>query len=182
NLVFSPGGGNGIVINDPDANEGTGLVQITLGVTHGTLTLSRLTGLSFSAGDGTSDGTMTFTGTLLDINAALDGLTFAPAANYNGAATIDLTVDDRGNVGSGGILSDNKVLALTIVAVNDGPVNTAPGPQTTNEDTARTFSSARGNAISIFDQDSDESGGQLQVTLAAADGRLTLGSLVGLTF
>src|SRR5439155_11915123 len=154
NLVFSPGGGNGIVINDPDANEGTGLVQITLGVTHGTLTLSRLTGLSFSAGDGTSDGTMTFTGTLVDINAALDGLTFSPDLNYNGGALLTVTTDDLGNTGIGGSLTDTDSVAITINAVNDAPVITLPvGPQATNEDTTLVLSSSNGNAISIADVD-----------------------------
>ena len=30
---------------------------------------------------------MTFTGTLADINTALNGLSFQPAANFNGAAS-----------------------------------------------------------------------------------------------
>jgi hypothetical protein len=60
---------------------------VTLSATHGTLTLSQLTGLTFTVGDGTADATMTFTGTMANINAALNGLTYAPTADYNGAAT-----------------------------------------------------------------------------------------------
>jgi hypothetical protein len=179
-LVLSSANGNLISIGDVDV--AGGLMQVTLTATHGKLTLASLSGLTFTVGDGTQDGTMTFRGTLTDINAALNGLIFSPALNYNGGATIDVTVDDRANVGSGGILSDSQVLPVTINAVNDAPVNTVPGAQTTNEDTPITFSSGNGNAISIFDLDSDESNGPLQITLTAADGKLTLGSLTGLTF
>jgi hypothetical protein len=48
-------------------------VQVTLTATNGTLTLSGTTGLSFSGGDGTADASMTFTGTITNINAALAG-------------------------------------------------------------------------------------------------------------
>src|SRR5205823_9697984 len=81
-LVFSAANGNAISISDVDA--GNGLVQVTLSVDNGTLTLGQLTGLTFTTGDGTADGTMTFTGTMVDINAALDGMGFTPASLYNG--------------------------------------------------------------------------------------------------
>jgi hypothetical protein len=34
---------------------------------------------------------MTFNGTLASVNAALNGMTFAPTANYNGPASIAIT-------------------------------------------------------------------------------------------
>ena len=40
---------------------------------------------------------MTFTGTMANINAALNGLSFAPTANYNGAASLQITTNDQGN-------------------------------------------------------------------------------------
>ena len=52
---------------------------------------------------GASDATMTFTGTVDEINAALNGMTFLPSLNYNGtAATVGITTDDLGNTGTGG--------------------------------------------------------------------------------
>ena len=51
--------------------------------------------LSFSVGDGSADSTMTFTGTIADINTALDGLTYTPSGGYNGYATLTITTDDR---------------------------------------------------------------------------------------
>ena len=53
------------------------------------------------------------------------------------------------------------------------PVNTLPGDQTTNEDTAKTF------AISVADGDDPAS---IQVTLTAANGTMTLATTAGLTF
>src|SRR5262249_40985160 len=76
---------------------------------------------TFSVGNGVSDPTMTFTGTLAKINAALDGLKFRPNPNYNGAAAIDITVDDQGNTRAGGAQSASTSVALTINPVNDRP-------------------------------------------------------------
>ena len=98
-----------------------GTVQVTLSASTGALTLGGIAGLSFTTGDGTSDARMQFTGTVAAVNTALDGLTFTPPANYNGAAGIGLVVDDQGNTGSGGALSDTQAIAVTINAVNDAP-------------------------------------------------------------
>ncbi len=60
------------------------------------------------------------------------------------------------------------------------PVNTVPGAQTTNEDTALVFSTANGNAIRIAD--ADAGGANNQVTLTAAHGSFTLSGVTGLVF
>ncbi|MBT0960381.1 DUF4347 domain-containing protein, partial [Denitromonas iodatirespirans] len=88
-LVFSVGNGNAISVSDPDA--GGNPVEVSLSVTHGALTLAGTTGLSFISGDGTADATMTFRGTVTDINNALNGLSYTPTADYNGGATLTLT-------------------------------------------------------------------------------------------
>ena len=100
-LVFSTAGGNAISINDVDA--GSSVVQVTLNGSHGLLSLAATTGLTFSTGDGSADATMTFTGTIANINAALDGLNFSPTANYNGAASLQIITNDQGNSGAGGV-------------------------------------------------------------------------------
>src|SRR6185503_9589907 len=68
-LTFSSANGNALSVADSDATT----VRVTLTSTNGTLTLSGLTGLAFTAGDGTADATMTFSGTKAAVNAALDG-------------------------------------------------------------------------------------------------------------
>src|SRR5262249_48776990 len=151
NLTFSGGNSNLISISDVDA--GASSVRVTLTATNGTLTLSGITGLSFTAGDGTADPTMTFTGTMANINAALAGMVYSPTANYNGAATVQISTNDLGNTGSGGALGDTDTVNLTINAVNDAPVNSVPAAQTTNEDFTLTFSTGNGNLISVADVD-----------------------------
>ena len=96
--------------------------QLTLTAPNGTLTLSGTSGLSFIAGDGTADGTMTFTGTIADINAALAGMSFAATANFNGAASLEIITNDQGNTGTGGAQSDTDTVAITVNPVNDAPV------------------------------------------------------------
>jgi hypothetical protein len=65
---------------------------------------------------------MTFVGTISEINNALEGLRFDPTPDYNGPATIDITVDDQGNIGSGGAKTDLDTINITVTAVNDAPV------------------------------------------------------------
>jgi CSLREA domain-containing protein len=177
-LVFSSAAGNPISVADVDA--GTGALSMTLAATNGTLTLASSAGLTFSSGDGTSDTSMSFSGTSANINAALSGLTFAPAADYSGPASITVTTNDLGNTGSGGAQSNADTIAITINPVNDPPVNTVPGGQSTSEDTALVFSSTAGNSIGVADVDAG--GNPVRITLSASHGALTLASTSGLTF
>ena len=117
-LVFSIANGNAIAVADVDA----ATLRVTLAATNGTLTLASLAGLAFTAGDGTADATMTFTGTAAAINAALNGLSFLGTLNYNGPATVAITTEDLGQTGAGGPLQDADVVNITVNAVNDAPV------------------------------------------------------------
>ena len=81
-LVFDAAHGNAIRIQDVDA--GGGRLLVTLSADHGLLRLSRVAGLTFMNGTANGSATLTFTGTLADINAALDGLVYEAAANYVG--------------------------------------------------------------------------------------------------
>jgi hypothetical protein len=125
-LVFNPGNGNLISISDVDA--GGGSMQVTLTCTNGSMTLSGTTGLSFTVGSGSGDSTMTFTGTITDINSALNGLTYTPAAGYSGAASIQITTNDQGNTGSGGIKTDTDTIALTVNSIKIAQTITFAGP------------------------------------------------------
>src|SRR6185369_13810812 len=79
-LTFSSGNGNQISVADVDA--GTSVIQVSLTVTNGTLTLNGVAGLNFAcggcSGDGTADSSMTFQGTISNINTALNGMSFTP--------------------------------------------------------------------------------------------------------
>jgi hypothetical protein len=113
-LVLSTANNDKFSIADVDA--GSAAVQVTLAATHGTLTLAGTTGLTFTTGTGTADATMTFEGALSDVDTALDGLTYRPAAGYSGAAALQVDVDDQGNTGSGGSRTAERVVAVNVIS------------------------------------------------------------------
>ncbi|MBX3454403.1 MAG: DUF4347 domain-containing protein, partial [Ferrovibrio sp.] len=179
NLTFSTGNGNAVVVTDSDDFGGS--LTVTLSVSHGTLTLSGLTGLTFGTGDGTADASMTFTGSKTAINNALQGLIYRGNLNYNGADTLSITVNDNGNSGAGGAQQTTDTVAITVHPVNDTPTVTVPSAQTTNEDTPIAFDATK--LISFADVDDGESGGtnSMTVILSVSHGTLNLSSLTGLT-
>ncbi|GJG97587.1 VCBS domain-containing protein [Cupriavidus pauculus] len=122
----------GLTISDPDA--GTGLINVTLSVSHGVLTLSPGAAAIVAGALGT--GSFTLQGSQADINAALATLVYTPSANFNGNETLVIRTDDRGqrgDVDGDGIpfeptddnLSDTDSLAITVIAVNDAPIAVA---------------------------------------------------------
>jgi len=115
-LIFSGGNGNLISVGDVDAGGGT--LRVTLSGSNGLITLPGTTGLSFIAGSGTNDGTMTFEGSIADINAALNGLIFSPTPGYNGAASLQVVTSDLGLTGSGGTQADSDTIAITVNSIN----------------------------------------------------------------
>lgn len=110
-IVFS--GATRVSIADVDASSST--MQVTLTADHGgTVTLSGTAGLTFTSGDGTDDGTVTFRGTRTALNTALDGLHYTPGSGYTGSASLTIATSDLGATGSGGAQTDTDVIALTI--------------------------------------------------------------------
>jgi hypothetical protein len=85
---------------------------VTLSVSHGTLTLASTTGLTFTTGDGTSDATIVFTGTLTNINNALSTVTYNKTASFVGADTLTFTTNDQGNTGAGGAQSTTSTVTI----------------------------------------------------------------------
>ncbi len=167
-------------ISVADVDSASQPVRITLAGTNGTMTLSGVAGLTFDpasgSNDGTADSNLVFTGTTAAVNAALNGMTFTPTADYAGGATITVTTDDQGHTGSGGALTDTDVLGITVTAVNDAPVNTAPASFSVNEDTDFTFT---GGTLQIADIDAG--GSAVKVSLDATSGTVTLSTLTNLT-
>ncbi len=92
-------------------NSGASSMTVTVSVTNGTLTLAGTAGITISSGANGS-ATMTFSGSPSAINAALNGLTYAPTANYNGASTLTFSVN-------GGSLSDTDTVPITVNPVPD---------------------------------------------------------------
>ena len=168
-LVFSTGGGDLISITDVDA---AGFpVQVALNVSNGVITLAGTAGLAFTTGDGTADASMTFTGTVANINAALDGLSFVPTADYSGSAFLSVTVNDQGASGLGGALIDADFATITVAGVNDAPAGTdftiAMAPNTSYTFTAANFG--------FTDTDVGDTLNAVRIDAVPLAGTLTLG-------
>lgn len=150
-LVFSAANGNAITVADQDAYLGLsspsatltsvdGIVEVKLDAVSGRLTLGKLTGLTFTAGDGTSDATMTFSGTITDVNAALDGLVYDTTLNFFGLVSnaITITTSDLGNFGPlpTTVRTTTSLVEVDVLAVNDAPTfdPIAGNPPAANED------------------------------------------------
>ncbi|WP_297696753.1 DUF2341 domain-containing protein, partial [uncultured Eudoraea sp.] len=90
-LTFSVANGNPVSIG----NDSGAITTVELSVANGTLTLAQTTGLTIDAGaDGSA--TMTVTGTVEDINAALDGLQYTPTTSYVGSDTLTVVSSEDG--------------------------------------------------------------------------------------
>lgn len=142
----------GISIADSDDFGAAEKVTLDLGASpKGTITLSTLTGLTFTTGDGTADTKMVFTGTKADINAALATLKFTPTGNINTVGggneqSLSISVDDQGNTGVNGALTDSKTVLITITPVNDAPTRTAAS--TALADVPEDSAAPTGNTVS----------------------------------
>ncbi|MES2354813.1 MAG: NosD domain-containing protein [Pseudomonadota bacterium] len=116
-VIFSSTNGNGISVADVDARN----LQITLSITNGALTLSRTTGLSFSSGSGIRDTTMTFVGSISNINSALNGLRFDATSSASGPSILTLISNDLGNSGTGGAKHTTSNISISVDFVQQIP-------------------------------------------------------------
>ncbi len=113
-LTFSVATSNAIAIQD-DVRDYP--LEVTLSVSHGLLSLSRLAGLTFSTGISKLAlrfPVITFSGTLTNINRALNGLTYTPTTGFLDTDFLQISTNDLGAFGRGGILTDTDNLTITI--------------------------------------------------------------------
>jgi Ca2+-binding RTX toxin-like protein len=142
----------GLSVSDVDSNA----LTVTLSVSHGTLTANPGGSGAMVAGNGS--GTVVISGTQSQINAALaavNGLTYTPSPDYNGADTLQMVTSD-------GALSDSDSVAITVSAVADIVGDAA----TTNEDVAAN--------IFVLSNDSFEGSPAITGFSQGANGTVTL--------
>ncbi|MEP6262889.1 MAG: Ig-like domain-containing protein [Gillisia sp.] len=165
-------------ISFSDLDAGSNAVTATFSVASGTL--SATSGGGVTVGSTSTDRTLS--GAINDINTFISAgnLKFTTALNATANVTLSITINDNGNTGSGGDLTDQVNVTLNVTAVNDPPVNIIPGSQQTDQNVAVVFSSGNGNPISVSDVDAG--GGTLRVTLTAGNGSITLSDITGLSF
>ncbi len=98
----------------------------------------------------------------LSLNAN-GSFTYQPHANFNGEDGFSYNVQDPDGE------TDSATVSLSVTPVNDPPVVTVPGAQTTPEDVPIVIS-----GVSVSDPDVDEGTGLLQVILSVMSGTVTV--------
>ena len=166
---------------------GTGGGSVTITPSTGTINAPTTCG-----GSGTAQSSQTVTSTCspnitTSVNAATvtfnatasGGSTFA---GWSGQADLSPSTCSGTTNPCSAVLGSSATLTVTFnaAAVNQPPVNTVPGAQTTNEDASKTFSLGGANQISIADPDAGVAA--VRVSLTATNGTLTLSSPAGLSF
>ncbi len=163
----------GVSVSDVDV--GGSPMAIVLSANAGALlSLTTLTDLTFTSGDGTSDTTMSFSGTTSAVNAALATLTVA-SPTPNVTITVTITANDQGATGVGGPLDDTDALAIGFGSADLPPFNTTPSSLSTNEDVALVI-----NGVSVADADADADD-TVTMVLTVTHGTLSLNGTTGLT-
>ena len=142
---------------DPDAFDSTAN-SITLSVTKGTLYFHS-TNNTVTGGAGATDvgtGSVTLTGTKLQLDTALANLRYLSNTDYNGNDVLTVTVTDGGKNGldgddtSGGGTNTGTV-NIAILPVNDAPTVTLPGANGYHAITGGSYVFSGATAISIAD-------------------------------
>ncbi|BAZ40116.1 hypothetical protein NIES4101_60770 [Calothrix sp. NIES-4101] len=128
-LVFSSSNNNAITISDVDA--GTNKVEVKLTTTNATFSINNNNSVIIS---GNQTANLKLTGTVSNINTALNGLIFRPNANFNGETSIEIVTNDLGSTGGGISQTDIDTIAVTVTSINDVPSFIKGGNQPINED------------------------------------------------
>ncbi len=162
---------NGLSVSDVDGNAGS--ETVTLSVTSGTLTVTAGTSGAGVAGSGT--GSVTITGTLVQINALLNtdaSSTVSYIDSVGGAKTLTLLIHDNGNTGGGDLSAQDT--ALIQIDVPPAVGNTG---QTVGYTEQQTSPSAVviDNDLTVTDADAPGAGAQIH----SATAKISSGGFAG---
>ena len=168
-LLLAPSQSDLITLADSQA--GSNADTLTLSASDGTLALGSTSGLTSISGNGSS--TVTISGTLANLNAAIDGLVYTPTTGYSGSAPLTISLNDAGDS-----LTGSATVAITVSPISP-PTITALANIDVNEDSTLLFAPSQSDTITL----SDSFAGSTPLTLALSvnDGTLALGSTNGLT-
>jgi hypothetical protein len=112
----------GLSVADADAAGATAF-SVRLSVNVGTVSAAAGSGVTISNNNSAS---VLLTGAIADINALLaSGITYTPASQFIGTATLTMLSNDAGNTGSGGALSDSDSAPINVVYATSYTENTA---------------------------------------------------------
>ena len=155
----------------PLAEDSDDTVSATLTVSHGTLHVASLSGVTVSGDD---SATLTLSGSAADVNRLLAGLTYTPSAEYEGSDALHLSVTSR----DGSNTYPTAATASTAITVNpvaEPPMASAPTKATTSANTATDIS---GVVVGPAAEDADDT---VIVLLTVAHGTLAVSPAAGVT-
>jgi hypothetical protein len=151
-LVFSPSFGNAIIVTDADAGSDALNVTVTATGGIGTLTANNAAGATIN-GNGTTS--LTINGSLVAINAALDGLTLTPPST-TASGSINIVADDLGH-NPGPPRTGQHSISITVsvptgpFAVSDVPGGLVEGSASYSINVLSNDLATSGNQAVIFD-------------------------------
>jgi hypothetical protein len=147
-------------------------LELQITAVPGTVDLSTISDLD---GTGNGTGTLSYTGRLSDLNAALSDMVYTPPASEQGLElTLNIVVSDLGNTGEDDqVQSAASAIHIGSTSVNDAPVISAPTTMVTDEDTPVIFSSDGIERLAISDSDVGDEDMSFTITSV---GTVTLGS------
>ena len=152
---------------------GTGTIQVSLQLASGTLTLGSTTGVSIDSGANGSDS-ITFTGTVAEVNNALDGLQYTSLDDA--AITSDVLTINVSDLGHNSF--DQPEVAQQQVLINNNYFIQPTGTQYVAPGSNVVFNVANGNTLAVLPHGSD----QEELQISDSQGTLKLASTTGLTF
>ena len=180
NLVIA-----GISVSDIDADN----ILITLNAGNGVISLNQINALTFIEGDGSEDNQLSFTGSLTNINAALNNLIYRSEVNFEGQDTLQITVNDLGNTGEGVAAEETQHLMINVEATNFDPVAEEDKFLTVEQDSGETSLEIKpptdvdGDTLTItIETVPNEGSVRLNNTLVTIDQELTPQELTQLVF
>ncbi len=180
-LPFSTAQGTRIFVTDIDAGNAADFT-VSLSVADGQLTLTSINRVVVT-GKGTASDPLVMIGSLLDIDAAINGGLIYLPSGFLGTTTLTILSNDKGNSGAGGELTDIDTMTIQVIDpsnINDPPVNHLPAPVITTS-TPITFSQVGGNSLFVIDIDAG-SINSIRVTFTVGTGTLSLLSNAYVTF
>lgn len=159
--AFAFSGAQAVTISDVDA--GSGGLDLTVAVTHGSLHFLHVTDTTIVAGADLHVRDLPL-GTL---NQLLQDIVFTPDAHFTGQASIHIGVNDEGHTGSGGAQTDSETILIDVA--RDQPPVAADDKAMTDEDTALPVAAVNGVLANDIDPDPGETATLTIVTGATGD-------------
>ena len=130
---------NSNVISVADVDAASNDLTLTLTATNGTMTLGSITGLVVVTGPTSNSALIRVSGTVAELNAALNGLLFQPTAGFSGNAAIAINLTDNGNTGTGGALTASGNITITVLDTIPPETTIVTGPPLLTNQTTATF-------------------------------------------